>query len=142
MNEDPPTEKQWNQIAFFPEIYFVSGNALNEGDLHRVNIKKAAKVVLLSTKISKESVDQSGEEDLMDATTIFKYFTINKISSNIPIITELVHPNNISFLIDDYSDYKLMKKYSYYETQTYASGEIYISSVMDSLIAQAYYNSC
>jgi len=35
-----------------------------------------------------------------------------------------------------------MKKYSYYETQTYASGEIYISSVMDSLIAQAYYNSC
>jgi hypothetical protein len=129
LNEEAPTEKQWAQIAFFPEIYFVYGSALNDADLHRVNIKKASKVVLLSTGKSKKADEAGGQEDLMDATTIFKYFTVAKISKNIPIITELVHPKNISFLIDDYVDYKLMRKYSYYETQTYASGEIYISSV-------------
>jgi hypothetical protein len=129
LNEEAPTEKQWAQIAFFPEIYFVYGSALNDADLHRVNIKKASKVVLLSTGKSKKADEAGGQEDLMDASTIFKYFTVAKISKNIPIITELVHPKNISFLIDDYVDYKLMRKYSYYETQTYASGEIYISSV-------------
>jgi hypothetical protein len=129
LNEEAPTEKQWAQIAFFPEIYFVNGSALNDADLHRCNIKKASKVVLLSTGKTKKADEAGGQEDLMDATTIFKYFTVAKISKNIPIITELVHPKNISFLIDDYVDYKLMRKYSYYETQTYASGEIYISSV-------------
>lgn len=33
-----------------------------------------------------------------------------------------------------------MKKYGYYHTEIYAMGETYISSVMDTLIAQAFYN--
>ena len=71
LNDEAPSEKQWNQIAFFPEIYFVQGNALNESDLHRVNIKKASKVVLLSTstrkgdfnKPSSDNGENTAEED-------------------------------------------------------------------------------
>ena len=80
--------------------------------------------------------------DLLDATTIFKYFSIARVRPELPIITELIHSGNISFLIDDILDYKLMNKKNYYQTQTYASGEIYIDSVMDSLLGQAFYNSC
>ena len=33
-----------------------------------------------------------------------------------------------------------MKKYGYYHTEIYAMGETYTSSVMDTLLAQAFYN--
>lgn len=66
---------------------------------------------------------------------------VTRIRKDIPIITELVHPSNISFLISTQQDYKLMKKYGVYHTEIYAMGETYISSVMDTLIAQAFYNS-
>lgn len=33
-----------------------------------------------------------------------------------------------------------MREYDYDQTPTFASGEVYLSSVMDSLICQAYYN--
>ena len=33
-----------------------------------------------------------------------------------------------------------MKKYEYDQTPTFASGEVYLSSLMDSLLCQAYYN--
>jgi len=65
---------------------------------------------------------------------------VTRIRRDIPIITELVHPSNISFLINNQTDYRLMKKYGYYHTEIYAMGETYISSVMDTLIAQAFYN--
>lgn len=45
LNEQEPTEKQWNQICFFPEIYFVKGSAMNHRDLIRANIMEASKVI-------------------------------------------------------------------------------------------------
>lgn len=66
---------------------------------------------------------------------------MTRIRKDIPIITELVHPSNISFLISTQQDYKLMRRHGVYHTEIYAMGETYISSVMDTLIAQAFYNS-
>ena len=66
---------------------------------------------------------------------------MTRIRKDIPIITELVHPSNISFLVSTQQDYKLMKNHGVYHTEIYAMGETYISSVMDTLLAQAFYNS-
>lgn len=147
LNEEKPDHKTWGPISFFPEIYFVKGSALNEKDLYRVNITQARRVVILSSRIeldAKDGDDKSNlkdKEDLLDAQTIFKYLNVTRIRRDIPIITELVHPSNISFLINNQRDYRLMKKFGYYHTETYAMGETYISSVMDTLMAQAFYNS-
>lgn len=62
-----------------------------------------------------------------------------RLKPSIQIVTELVSPQNLSFLIYD-KDYALMKKYGYNHTPIFASGQIYLSSVMDSLLCQAYYN--
>ena len=51
LHSHPPTDKQWNQVAFFPEIYFVKGSAMNIKDLLRVNIKQAIRVVILSPEV-------------------------------------------------------------------------------------------
>ena len=76
------------------------------------------------------------EEDLLDARTIFKFKAVNWIRPGISIVTELVSPQNLAFLLPHPKDYALMRKYGYTQTPTFASGEIYLSSVIDSLICQ------
>lgn len=51
LHVSPPTEKQWNQISFFPEIYFVKGSAMIMKDLQRANIRHASRIVVLSPEI-------------------------------------------------------------------------------------------
>ena len=48
LHDQEPTEKQWNSISYFPEIYFVNGTALSRKDLKRANIMQASKVVVLT----------------------------------------------------------------------------------------------
>lgn len=126
----PPTEKQWNQVSFFPEIYFVKGSAMNTKDLLRANIHQASRIVILSPEVDEvkhftsfnenPSANSSekdhkkltrDQEDLLDAKTIFKYKAINKLRPDIPIVTELVSPQNLGFFIGNPKDYATMKKY-------------------------------
>ena len=80
------------------------------------------------------------EETLLDAKTIFKYNIIKKKNPKVKVVTELISQDNIAFLLDNPLLYNLMNKYEYDQTPTFASGEVYLSSLMDSLICQAYYN--
>lgn len=80
------------------------------------------------------------EENLLDAKTIFKYKIIKKKNPKVNVVTELISQENIAFLLDDPLLYHLMREYDYDQTPTFASGEVYLSSLMDSLICQAYYN--
>jgi len=126
----PPTEKQWNQVSFFPEIYFVKGAAMNTKDLLRANIHQANRIVILSPEVDEvkhftsfnenptaNAHEKDGkkltrdQEDLLDAKTIFKYKAINKLRPDIPIVTELVSPQNLGFFIGNPKDYATMKKY-------------------------------
>ena len=56
------------------------------------------------------------------------------------MVTELISEKNLAFMLDDPLLYNIMKDYDYDQTPTFASGEVYLSSLMDSLICQAYYN--
>lgn len=70
LHTQPPTEKQWNQVAFFPEIYFVKGSAMNVRDLIRANIRSATRVVILSPEIDEvktfTNTNETSEEDVID----------------------------------------------------------------------------
>lgn len=80
------------------------------------------------------------EEILLDAQTIFNYNIIKKKNPKVNVVTELISEKNLAFLLDDPLLYSIMKNYDYDQTPTFASGEVYLSSLMDSLICQAYYN--
>ena len=56
------------------------------------------------------------------------------------MVTELISQNNIAYLLDDPILFNLLRLADYDQTPTFASGEVYLSSLMDSLICQAYYN--
>ncbi|CAI2375890.1 unnamed protein product [Moneuplotes crassus] len=79
------------------------------------------------------------EENLMDAQTIFKY-NIIKRHADVKIITELYSHENLAYL-DSPNIYHVMNEYGYDQTPIFASGQVYSSSLMDSLVCQACYNS-
>ena len=106
-------------------------------------------------------------EEILDSTTLFIYKTIRKINHSIKIITELLITKNIEFLLSSKYIKKLYdqtKKHIYnnnnnkyndtgnqkendninpnYEmTPVFASGEIYLPSLVDKIIAQMFFNS-
>ena len=111
---------------------------MNKKDLLRANIMKASKVVILSPQIDEigridsEEINQlnnqenegggktqqptklsKDEEDLLDAKTIFKYKAVSQLKPDIEIVTELVSPQNLIFLINNQKDYGVFKKYGY-----------------------------
>ena len=168
LHEEKPNPKQWSQLCLFPQIYFVKGSALNEKNLDRVNIRKAKQVVILcpsqkgrisggqgddaNQEMQEEDPEQEEEgeennaksenddENLLDAQTIFKYNMIKKKNKNVNVVTELFYSENLAYLLDDPNIYHTMKEFGYDQTPTFASGEVYLSSLMDSLICQAYFN--
>lgn len=49
------------------------------------------------------------EENLLDANTIFRYKITSKIRPDIKIVTELVAPQNLSFLLPRSKDHIILK---------------------------------
>lgn len=169
-HEEEPTQQIWSQLSSFPQIYFVRGSALKDSDLDKINLEDAKQVVILSPLISKKpGVDKTptqrmseqeesmlkednmdddtvkekkekDEENLMDAQTIFKYNIIKRRHKSVKIITELYSHQNLAYL-DDPNIYTVMNEYGYDQTPIFAAGEVYSSSLMDSLVCQACYNS-
>lgn len=99
--------------------------------------------------VNDESLQEDGQDDenkhaddenLLDAKTIFKYNIIKKKNPKVSVVTELINQKNIAFLLDNPLLYHFMSVYEFDQTPVFAAGEVYLSSLMDSLICQAYYN--
>lgn len=155
LNEDPLSVNQWQQLSYFTQIYFVRGSTLSEDSYDRANIMKAKQVVILTqmTEGELEMGDEASlrnrddqaafndDESMRDAKTIFMYNIIKKKNPLVNVVTELIKEENIAYMLDDPRLYFLMGEYGYDKTPIFTSGEIYLSSLMDSLLCQAYYNS-
>lgn len=115
-----------------------------------------AKQVVILTSITDGSIEMGDEAELRnkddqaaynddecmrDAKTIFMYNIIKKKNPKVNVVTELIKEDNIAYMLDDPRLNFLMSEYGYDKTPIFTSGEIYLSSLMDSLICQAYYNS-
>lgn len=74
----------------------------------------------------------------MDAGNIFIYRTIMAKYPNVNIVTELEAMATLAFLVQDNDE--ISQKTNYYASKPFASGEIYVGSLLDSLMCQAYYN--
>jgi len=52
IHHEIPSEKQWNQLSLFSQIYFIEGSTLQEKTYERANIGKAKQVVILTPSLS------------------------------------------------------------------------------------------
>ena len=124
----------WKEIQYYPDVYYIQGNPVKSKDLHKAGIKKAKAVIILSK--SSSDLEQS---DMVDADTIFIYKAIKNETKSTMIIAELVSVSALSFLNSN-SDENLIKKQGYWLSPSFAVGEIFIGSMLDTLICQAFYN--
>ena len=124
----------WKEIQYYPNIYFMQGNPIKSKDLQKARVKKAKAIIILSK--STTDVEQA---DMVDADTIFIYKAIKNETKSALIIAELVSVSAISF-INNVNEDNFIRKQGYWLSQPFAVGEMYISSMLDTLICQAFYN--
>ena len=77
---------------------------------------------------------------MQDADAIFMYKTIKSICPTITIITELAQISTINFLIQQKDDNENIEKHGFAISKPFLSGEIYFSSLLDTMICQSYYS--
>ena len=123
----------WKEIQYFPDIYYMQGNPIKSDDLKKAGVSKAQAVVILS------KYNQDNELlEMMDADSIFIYKAVKNESKKTLIIADLISTNSIGYLSaasDENSD-----SHGFWLSEPFASGELYISSMLDTLICQAFYN--
>ena len=131
--EDKIPSEIWKEIQYFPDIYYLQGNPIKSKDLAKANIKDAKAAIILSKNTFEDEAN-----DLIDADTIFIYKAIRNEAKNIFILVELSSINTLSFISSN--DKANFDKQSYRLTEQYAVGEIYTSSMLDTLMCQSFYN--
>ena len=128
----------WDSLSRFENIILINGSPLNVEDLLRANIEYADKAVILGNNNNKNLIYNN---QMIDCETVFIYKAIKKCNPNIQIMTELVYDSNIEFLLPDEELEQFNNGIIPYEsTSVFSSGEVYISSIIDTLTSQAYYN--
>lgn len=134
---DQSPNKIWEFIKRFPKIIYIKGSPLISEDLMRANINFADKAVIFSQEITDKFKNQQ-QDEMLDAESIFIYKAIKKINKNVQIMTELVYPSNIEFLLP--KDIQQHSNILPELTPLFSAGEVYISSIIDTLTCQTYYN--
>jgi len=123
ITKEPFSPQRWDSISIFPAIYLIYGSPIEKETLQKANINYANKAVILG----KNDLYATNDE-MLDAETIFIYKSIKSQNSDLQILTELVYSSNIEFLLPLLS-YNLDFQFS----TLYAAGEVYFSSIIDTL---------
>ena len=120
----------WNDIHYFPHIYYMQGDPIKNEDLKKARISKAKSVVILS--------NYNLDDSIIDAESIFIFKAIKKETNNTLIIADLISSKSIEYL-SDITEHEI-EDTGYWLYKSFSAGEIYISSMLDTLICQAFYN--
>jgi len=121
--------KIWQDINTFPKIYVVQGNPALPSDLNACYISKASACIILNA-----SKEMDKGSFMYDADTIHIYQSIKNLNANIKIATEIASLSSLNFLSNNKSN--AIQKYGFRCSELFASGEIYMSSLLDTLICQ------
>ena len=125
----------WRRISIFEGIFHVRGSPLEESDIRRAGIFRASQVVVLADPNAEDQSSHSGVDALVDADAIFTYHCVRRLNEKTQVMIEIVKQQNVTYLdpaagMD--SDYKF--------TPQFAAGLLFTSSMLDSIVCQAFYN--
>lgn len=124
----------WRRISIFEGILVVRGSPLEEADIRRAGIFRAAQVVVLADPNSEQSTKSSSIDALQDADAIFTYHCVRRLNEKAQIMIEIVRHQNVGYLDPSMSvntqdgDYKF--------TPQFAAGSLFTSSMLDSIVCQ------
>lgn len=142
----------WQKISIYEGIVFVRGSPIEANDLRRAGIYRAQQVIIVADPSAARHQSQglmgmqtSGmnktSEALADVDAIFSYQVIKKMNERANLVIEIVNIENIGFLELDATEMLSSKaKENYKFTPQFASGMLFTSSLLDTLVCQSFYN--
>lgn len=129
------TENIWRKLSQFEGILYVRGSPLEENDIKRAGIFRAAQVVVLADPdIAAESDGSLSVNALIDADAIFTYNCVKRLNEKAQIVIEVIQQQNISYLESKSSDI------DYKFTPNFACGMLFTSSMLDAVVCQVIIN--
>ena len=132
INKDEHMDPEiWNDIHYFPHIYYMQGDPIKNEDLKKGRIFKSKAIVILSNY-------KFNDDSIFDAESIFIFKAIKKETNNTLIIADLISSKSIEYL-SDITEQEI-EDTNFWLYKSFSAGEIYISSMLDTLICQAFYN--
>lgn len=135
----------WQRISIFEGILVVRGSSLEEADIRRAGIFQAQKVIVLADAEGEggnplshgsASTKASSLEILVDADAIFSYQCVRRMNENAQVVVEIVKHSSIGYLDQELSSREIHYKF----TPQFASGALFTSSLLDTIVCQAFYN--
>jgi voltage-gated potassium channel Kch len=131
----------WERICIFEAIFFLRGSALEEGDLRRAGIFRASRVIVLATAME-EGTEINEVGALVDSDAIFAYQAVKRLNERAHCVVEIVKHTSIAYINSD-NDTPATdngKDDGYRFTPQFAGGVLFISSMIDTLAVQTFYN--
>jgi hypothetical protein len=129
-------EDVWHRISIFEAIVFVRGSPLEESNLRRAGIFRASQVVVLGDGSNESGGGSTGMEALVDSEAIFAYQHVKRMNPSTQVVVEIVNQSNVGYLNENVNDSNNDYKFS----SQFAAGIVFTTSILDSIVCQAYYN--
>ncbi len=135
----------WQRISIFEGIFVVRGSSLEEADMRRAGIFQAQKVIVLADAAGEGSAAGGGNgvvssEAMVDAYAIFSYQCVKRMNETAQVVVEIVKQNSIRCL--DLESTKASAFVHYKFTPQFASGALFTSSLLDTIVCQVCDHAC
>lgn len=128
----------WQRISVFECIMVVRGVPLEESTLRRAGIFRAAQVVVLADGSAQSKA--VGLEALADLDAIFSYQLVKRMNPNAQMLLEVVNESNVAHIGHDRNGDHGGHFDAHRFAPSYAAGNLFTTSFLDSLVCQSYYN--
>merc|ERR1712100_400270 len=108
----------------------------------RAGIFKAAQVIVLANKVDAGIAHKTkaGSTALIDADAVFTYQCVRRMNESASCVVEIVKSENVKYL-DPEAVVMASTNIEYKFTPQFASGALFTSSLLDTLVCQAFYNN-
>ena len=90
----------WSRISIFKCILVIRGSPLEESDVLRAGIFKAAQVIVLANKVDAGIAHKTkaGSTALIDADAVFTYQCVRRMNESASCVVEIVKSENVKYL--------------------------------------------
>ena len=131
----------WSRISVFRCVLVLRGSPLEEEDILRAGVFKAQQVIVLADAASeRQSGEKVGAVALIDADAVFSYQCVKRMNESCSCVVEIVRSENVGYL-DPQGVVKSGGQVEYKFTPQFASGALFTTSLLDTLVCQAFYNT-
>lgn len=146
LTEEEPDEEDWEPLERFHNIAVLCGSGIDPGDLRRAGVRVAERVVVFAKPKLPQSMGgaaSDAEGATLDADAVFTTMLVARENPSCHTIVELMTPASMSLLshsIVNGRSATYREEADFAMSPAYAAGNAFVSSALDTLLCQAFYN--